>query len=158
MLGLEATLWSNGPQPFWHQFSPPWGGGGFGMIQARTFIVHFISITSAPSQMIRHQVPEVGDPCLEDPQDLPWGQAQSMREEGGREGAHRPESLWRAQQRGGPLCRALFGNQCQVLCMHDVDQRVNESYLHLSLFGDILSSPWEAPRTDVTSWLTFIRV
>ena len=73
-----------------------------------------------------------------------------MREEGGREGAHRSESLWR----GRPLCRAWFGNQRQVLCMHDVDQRVNESYLHLSLFGDILPSPWEAPRTDVTRWLT----
>ena len=37
-------------------FSMDWGGGGLGMIQAHTFVVHFIPliITSAPPQIIRH--------------------------------------------------------------------------------------------------------
>ena len=38
------------------------------MIECVTFIVHFISIiiTSTPPQIIRHEIPEVGDPCPRD--------------------------------------------------------------------------------------------
>lgn len=46
--------------------STNWGwGDGFGMTQAHPFMVHCISIiiTSAPAQVIRHQIPEAGDPC-----------------------------------------------------------------------------------------------
>lgn len=38
------------------------GGGGFWVI---TFIVLFIIIISTPSQIIRHWVPEVGDPAID---------------------------------------------------------------------------------------------
>ena len=66
------------PQPFWHQESPtflipqktvfPWTGGGCALRDDSskwiTFIVHFISIiiTSTLPQIIRYQIPEVGDP------------------------------------------------------------------------------------------------
>lgn len=47
------------------------------------------------------------------------GQAQRVREEGRRERARRPESLCKALHRdAAPLCRAPFGNSCQVLCVH----------------------------------------
>ena len=41
------------------------GANGFRMIQGITFIVRFIPIiiTSALPQIIRHYIPEVGDPC-----------------------------------------------------------------------------------------------
>ena len=50
---------------FYHR---PWGDEGvvLGWFKCITFIVHFVSltITSAPPQIIRHWVPEVGDPCF----------------------------------------------------------------------------------------------
>ena len=63
-LTLFSFHYTRGFQPLWHHgpvswktiFSMDWGGGGLGMIQAHTFVVHFIPliITSAPPQIIRH--------------------------------------------------------------------------------------------------------
>ena len=41
------------------------GASGFRMTQGITFIVHFIPIiiTSALPQIVRHYIPEAGDPC-----------------------------------------------------------------------------------------------
>ena len=46
-----------------HMNKPRWFGAWFKCIK---FIVHFISIiiASAPTQIIRHKIPEVGDPCF----------------------------------------------------------------------------------------------
>ena len=52
---------------FFHKYNV--GGWGRGMVsrifQGTTFMVHFTSmiITSVPPQIIRHETPEVGDPC-----------------------------------------------------------------------------------------------
>ena len=64
----------SGPQPFWHQGPVSWkmifSTDGVGMVSGwfkyiTFYIVHFISIiiTSAPPQIIRHLILEVGDPC-----------------------------------------------------------------------------------------------
>ena len=68
---------TRGPQPFWHQGPVLWktvftwtgdeGGGAFRMVRVHHIYcaLHFISITitSVPSQIIRHYVLEAGDPC-----------------------------------------------------------------------------------------------
>ena len=48
---------SSGPHPFWHQ------GSVWGWLNRITFIARFISIIiiSAPPQILRHQMSEVGD-------------------------------------------------------------------------------------------------
>ena len=67
---LLLVLYSSGPQPFWLQgqfFHGPgvcvWGDG-FRMIQVRYIycVLICIIITSAPPQIIRHEIPEFGDP------------------------------------------------------------------------------------------------
>ena len=47
-------------------FSTDRGGDGFGRIWTYSYIVYFICtiITPAPLQIIRHQIPEIGFPCL----------------------------------------------------------------------------------------------
>ena len=66
------TLCSNGPQPFRPQGSVLWKtvfpgtrrGDGFRTIQVcYDYCVLVYIITSAPPQIIRHSVPEAGDPC-----------------------------------------------------------------------------------------------
>ena len=56
--------WFHGrfPQTWGRRYKVEMVSGWFKCI---TFIVHFISIiiTSAPHQIIRHEIPEVGDPC-----------------------------------------------------------------------------------------------
>ena len=54
--------WFLGRQFFHRSGSGGRGRCGFRMIQAHYIIVYFISILVAP-QIIRHQIPEVGDPC-----------------------------------------------------------------------------------------------
>ena len=71
---FNQILQDSSPQPFWHQGLVSWKSVFSrtprdcvcGMIQHLTFIVHFLSIiiTSAPLQIIRHQIPEVEDPCF----------------------------------------------------------------------------------------------
>ena len=72
---LLPNLLEQRSQSFWHQGPVPWktiflqAGAGRGMVWGRfkhiMFIVHFISIpiTSAPPQITRYQILEIGDSC-----------------------------------------------------------------------------------------------
>ena len=73
---LGFILYGSGAKPFWHQQLVSWKtiwSGGWGVISRWfkhiTFIVHLISIntTSVLPQIIRHSIPEVGDPHCVDP-------------------------------------------------------------------------------------------
>ena len=66
-------LWVSSPQPLLapgtdfveDNFSMDGEGSNLGRFRCITFIVHFISfiITDDASQIIRHQIPQVRDPC-----------------------------------------------------------------------------------------------
>lgn len=74
MLGLEATLWSNGPQPFWHQGQVfPNVGWWFRMIQRILGIALYFYYISSISDDPALESTEVGTLCLEDPQYLHGG-------------------------------------------------------------------------------------
>ena len=75
---LCCILEGSGPQSFWHQGLVSWktvfpwarkGAMVWGWFKHITFIVHCTSIiiTSSPPQIIRHQIPEVGEPCHRGP-------------------------------------------------------------------------------------------
>ena len=89
---LRCIPEGSGPQSFWHQGLVSWktvfpwarkGAMVWGWFKHITFIVHFISITITSSlpQIIRHQIPEVGEPCHRGPkykQPAGWVSMQSL--------------------------------------------------------------------------------
>ena len=64
--GQSLTFLAPGPSFMKDDFSMDLRGSVSGRFKLVTCIVYFISIiiTLAPPQNIRHQIPEVGDPCF----------------------------------------------------------------------------------------------